>query len=193
MQSGTGRRLKKAIAALQLARLGFVDLIVTQPPRPLPETDDPFDIKQFSNDAMWSGLTLDGVKAIFTVEDLTRTVRDACNGDKLKVRNLHIVSHGNSGQCRIGLVQVTRAELEDPANAKRKELEKLKGFLVPAISTVHIHACRTAGTEDFLRHLSKLWGNVSVRSFTDYQTQDDNNGDIIETGPTVTCTGDYCR
>ena len=57
----------------------------------------------------------------------------------------------------------------------------------------HIHACRTGDTEDFLRHLSKLWGNVSVRSFADYQTQDDNNGDMIEIGPTVTCTGDYCE
>jgi hypothetical protein len=188
-----GRRLKKAADAALLAKLGFVDLLVSQPPRPLPETDDPADIKQFSNDAMWSSLTLDGVKLIFTVEDLTRIVRDACNGSKLKVRSLHIVSHGNSGQCRIGLVQVMRSELEDAGNAKRKELAKLKEFLVPGISMVHIHACRTADTEEFLRHLSKLWGNVSVRSFTDYQSQDDNDGDIIETGPVVTCTGEYCE
>jgi len=113
-------------------------------------------------------------------------------------KNRETCWHGEVGSVRTAAgdgrdTAVDLAAFENPESEKRKELAKLTEFLVPGVSVVHIHACRTGGTEEFVRLLSKLWGGVTVRSFTDYQSQTGNEGEFFETGPTVTCTGDRCE
>src|SRR4051794_17333102 len=131
------------LARVTLEATGFVDLKVKQPV-PQPQDD---------NDVLLNLADRPEILEVPSIAGLMTEVRRVCKA-RLKIRDLRIMGHGNTGGLRIGSEWVSLRTLfgdaGDPTNARSRttqyfQLEKLREFLSPEKSRVVLDHCYVAG------------------------------------------------